>query len=119
MRADSPERTPIGEMTRNIGFALVAAMLVAAPLGCATTNSDQHATAPKSGLLGRAEQFTGVAITAAKNFLSQAPPQQQGDKQAAAQAGVAAANTQAQQQQGSALSQLEQQALLDWVKSKL
>lgn len=93
-------------------------MLAVAPLGCATTNSDPHATAPRSGLLGRAEQFTGVAITAAKDFLSHAPPQQQGDKQAAAQAGVAAANTQAQQQ-GSALSQPEQQALLDWVKSRI
>jgi hypothetical protein len=105
-------------MTRNIGIALAAAVLALAPLGCATANSDQHATAPKEGLLGKAQQFAGVAITAAKSFLAQAPPQQQGDKQAAAQAGVAAANTQAQQQ-GSALSQLEQQALLDWVKSKI
>jgi hypothetical protein len=104
-------------MSRNIGIALVAVFAVG-PLGCATTSADQHATAPKSALLGKAEQYAGVAITAAKNFLSQAPPQQQGDKQAAAQAGVAAANTQAQRQ-GSALSQLEQQALLDWVKSKI
>lgn len=93
-------------------------MVAVAPLGCATTNTDQHATEAKPGLMGKAEQFAGVAMSAAKNFLAQAPPQQQGDKQAAAQAGVAAANTQAQQQ-GSALSQLEQQALLDWVKSKI
>ncbi len=118
MQADCARRAQIAQMTRNIGIA-VAAVLALGPLGCATTNTDQqHATSAKSGLLGKAEQYAGVAMTAAKNFLAQAPPQQQGDKQAAAQAGVAAANTQAQQQ-GSPLSQLEQQALLDWVKSKI
>src|SRR3954468_24366578 len=108
-------------MTRAIGIVLVTAMLAVAPLGCATTNAGGEAqtTSPKAGLLGRAEQFAGIAVTAAKSFLAQSPPQQQPDKQAAAQAGVTAANTQAQQQQGSSLSQLEQQALLDWVKSKI
>jgi hypothetical protein len=106
-------------MTRSIAFC--AAVLALASLGCATTSnaSEPHTTSPKPGLLGKAEQYAGVALSAAKNFLAQSPPQQQPDKEAAAQAGVAAANTQAQKQQGSALSQLEQQVLLDWVKSRI
>lgn len=101
---------------------IAAGALALAPLACATTGSpaaETQTTTPKTGLLGRAEQYAGVALSAAKSFLAQSPPQQQPDKQAAAQAGVSAANQQARQQQGSALSQLEQTALLDWVKSHI
>ncbi len=101
---------------------MTAAALALAPLACATTGrpaSETQNTIPKTGLLGRAEQYTGVALSAAKSFLANSSPQQQPDKQAAAQAGVSAANQQAEQQQGSALSQLEQNALLDWVKSRI
>ena len=100
---------------------MAAAALALAPLACATTGapaSETQNTTPKAGLVGKAEQYAGVALSAAKSYLSQSPPQQQ-DKQAAAQAGVSAANQQAEKQQGTALSQLEQNALLDWVKSKI
>lgn len=106
-------------MRRGIGIAVVAALLVGAPFGCATTNGGgQHTPSAKSGLPGKAEQYAGVALAAAKSFLAQAPPQQQSDRTAAAQAGVTAANTQAQQQ-GTSSNQLEQRALLDWVKSRI
>jgi hypothetical protein len=98
---------------------MAAAALAAAPLACATTGStsagETQTTTPRTSLLGRAEQYAGVALDAAKSYLTKQPA----DKQAAAQAGVSAANQQAQQQQGSMLSQLEQKALLDWVKSHI
>jgi hypothetical protein len=110
-------------MTRRIWKMMAAAALAAAPLACATAGStsagETQNTTPRTGLLGRAEQYAGVALTAAKSYLSQTPSQQPADKQAAAQAGVSAANQQAQQQQGSTLSQLEQKALLDWVKAHI
>ena len=107
-------------MTRAIAATALVSSLAFAPIGCATSNTQSaQTTAPKSGLLGRAEQYAGVALSAAKSFLAKTPPQQQPDKNAAAQAGVAAANTQAKQEQGSALSQVEQQALVDWVKARI
>jgi hypothetical protein len=120
VRADRAARTQIRSMTTR-GIAL-AAVLALAPLACATSSgSTQQSTGlSNTGLLGKAESYAGIALTAAKNYLAQsATPQQPSDKQAAAQAGVTAANTQAQKQEGSPLSQLEQNALLDWVKSRI
>ena len=105
-------------MKKAVALSFASSLLIL-PLACATSGASEHSTSPDPGLLGRAEQFAGTALSAAKGFLAQTPTQQQPDKQAAAQAGVAAANSQAEQQQGSALSQLEQRALLDWVKSKI
>ena len=107
---------------KRIGTILLACAIAACATSGTAGSGGDTSTSGQTSLLGRAEQFAGTAMTVAKNFLSQnsapsAPSQQ--DKTQAAQAGVAAANTQAQHSQGSALSQFEQKALLDYVKSKL
>jgi hypothetical protein len=103
----------------------IATIMVACALGaCATAGSsgaggDTSSSSGATNLLGRAEAFAGTALSVAKNFLSQQAAPTQQDKTQAAQTGVTAANTQAQQTQGSALSDVEQHALLNYLKSKL
>jgi hypothetical protein len=102
-------------------FALAAAVALS-PLACATPNaaggSGGDTASGQTSLLGKAESFASTALTAAKSALSGKPDPAPADKQEAAQAGVAAAKQQAQSQ-GSPFSQLEEQALLNYVKSKL
>jgi len=119
MQANPREGAQIAQMYRSSVSVMAAAAFAIGGLRCATAGADGNQSASSSSLLGRAEQFAGTALSVAKSFLAKTPPQQQPDKDGAAQAGVSAANTEAQQQQGSALSQLEQQALLAWVKSKI
>jgi hypothetical protein len=112
----------VSRMTRIAKSFLVAAALAT---GCATSGGggDVHGTTPtttstSSAFLGKAEAFAGTAYSAAKQYLSAQPEQNQQTKNEAAQVGVSTASTQAQQQ-GTVLDNLEKQALLDYVKSKL
>jgi predicted small secreted protein len=107
-------------MTKIMKSALLAAVLGAACATSGGTGGDVHATSPStsSGLLGKAESFAGTAYSAAKQYLTKQPAQNEQTKTEAAQVGVSTASAQAQKQ-GTMLDDLEKQALLDYVKSKL